>query len=100
MDLSLPRVPYQEFINKELILYCREDNARSIPSIIDGLKPGQRKILFACFKRNLRKELKVGKHAERRGKWCAREEEEGGGGRGENRGEEEGCPGLPCSGRL
>ena len=27
--------------------------------MVDGLKPGQRKILFACFKRNLRKEIKV-----------------------------------------
>jgi DNA topoisomerase II len=32
---------------------------RSIPSIVDGLKPGQRKILFACFKRKLRNEIKV-----------------------------------------
>ena len=32
---------------------------RSIPSIVDGLKPGQRKILFACFKRKLRTEIKV-----------------------------------------
>ncbi len=27
--------------------------------MIDGLKPGQRKILFACFKRNLKNEIKV-----------------------------------------
>ena len=26
---------------------------------MDGLKPGQRKILFACFKRKLRSEIKV-----------------------------------------
>lgn len=26
----------------------------------DGFKPGQRKILFACFKRNLTSEIKVG----------------------------------------
>lgn len=35
------------------------DNERSIPSIVDGFKPGQRKVLFSCFKRNLVKELKV-----------------------------------------
>jgi DNA gyrase/topoisomerase IV subunit A len=29
------------------------DNIRSIPSVADGLKPGQRKVLFGCFKRNL-----------------------------------------------
>ena len=27
--------------------------------MVDGLKPGQRKILYACFKRNLRKDIKV-----------------------------------------
>eukprot|EP00493_Phyllostaurus_siculus_P024500 UN24840 len=32
---------------------------RSIPSFVDGLKPGQRKVLFACFKRNLVKDIKV-----------------------------------------
>ena len=28
--------------------------------MVDGLKPGQHKVLFACFKRTLRKEIKVG----------------------------------------
>ena len=44
---------------QELILFSRADLERSIPNMVDGLKPGQRKILFACFKRNLRKEIKV-----------------------------------------
>lgn len=35
------------------------DNQRSIPSLLDGLKPAQRKVLFSCFKRNLKKEIKV-----------------------------------------
>jgi len=35
------------------------DNQRSIPSLCDGLKPSERKILFGCFKRNLRDEIKV-----------------------------------------
>jgi hypothetical protein len=35
------------------------DNIRSIPSMIDGFKPGQRKVIFACFKRNLRDDIKV-----------------------------------------
>ena len=26
---------------------------------MDGLKPSQRKVLFACFKRNLKQEIKV-----------------------------------------
>jgi DNA topoisomerase-2 len=44
---------------QELILFSRADLDRSIPSMLDGLKPGQRKILFACFKRNLKKDIKV-----------------------------------------
>lgn len=50
---------YKDFIYKELCHFSIADNMRSIPSVIDGLKPGQRKILFACFKRKLRNEIKV-----------------------------------------
>ena len=35
------------------------DNIRSIPSMADGLKPGQRKVMYGCFKRNLKAEIKV-----------------------------------------
>ena len=44
---------------QELILFSRADLERSIPSMVDGLKPGQRKILFCCFKRNIRKDVKA-----------------------------------------
>lgn len=46
-------------MNKELIQFSVADCARSIPSLCDGLKPGQRKILFSGFKRKLRTEIKV-----------------------------------------
>ncbi|KAJ3018452.1 DNA topoisomerase 2 [Thoreauomyces humboldtii] len=60
MDPNIHEVPITDFVNKELILFSYADNVRSIPSVVDGLKPGQRKILFACFKRNLTKtEIKV-----------------------------------------
>lgn len=52
-------LPISDFVNKELILFSMADNIRSIPSVADGLKPGQRKVLFGCFKRNLTKEIKV-----------------------------------------
>lgn len=52
-------VTYQDFVNKELILFSNLDNERSIPSLMDGLKPGQRKVLFTCFKRNDKREVKV-----------------------------------------
>lgn len=53
------KIPYTDFINDELIHFSSADNIRSIPSVMDGLKPGQRKILWACFKRNLTQEIRV-----------------------------------------
>lgn len=53
------QVSYKDFVNKELILFSNMDNERSIPSLVDGLKPGQRKVLFTCFKRNDKREVKV-----------------------------------------
>ncbi|CAB1111878.1 unnamed protein product [Ectocarpus sp. CCAP 1310/34] len=58
-DYNVESVTYESFINKELILFSMEDNKRSIPCLVDGFKPSQRKVLFSCFKRNLRKEIKV-----------------------------------------
>ncbi|KAM9891652.1 hypothetical protein OXX69_012244, partial [Metschnikowia pulcherrima] len=52
-------IPISNFINEELILFSMADNIRSIPSVLDGFKPGQRKVLFGCFKRNLVNEMKV-----------------------------------------
>ncbi len=48
-----------DFIHKELIHFSNYDNIRSIPNVMDGFKPSQRKVLFACFKRNLTKDIKV-----------------------------------------
>ncbi|KAJ3751113.1 DNA topoisomerase II [Lentinula detonsa] len=59
LDHGVPEIPYSDFVNKELILFSMADNIRSIPSLADGLKPGQRKVIWACFKRNLKKEIKV-----------------------------------------
>lgn len=58
-DYSVPRITFGKFVDEELIHFSNEDNDRSIPSIMDGLKPSQRKVLFACFKRNLKQEIKV-----------------------------------------
>ena len=59
IDHSKKEISYSDFIDRELVLFSKADCKRSIPSIVDGLKPGQRKILFSCFKRNLKKEIKV-----------------------------------------
>ena len=50
---------YDEFINKDLIHFSVADVVRSIPNMVDGLKPSQRKVLFVCRKVAMNKEYKV-----------------------------------------
>lgn len=52
-------VTFSDFINVELVLYSNYDNVRSIPNMIDGFKPGQRKVVYTCLKRNDKREVKV-----------------------------------------
>lgn len=59
LDHSTKQITYSDFVQKELILFSMADNLRSIPSMIDGLKPGQRKVMYACFKLNVVKDVKV-----------------------------------------
>ncbi len=59
IDVSERKVTYHDYINKELILFSIYDNIRSLPSLYDGLKPSQRKIMYGAFKRNLVNEIKV-----------------------------------------
>jgi DNA topoisomerase-2 len=58
-DTSKEMIPYEEFINKELIHFSKYDCDRSIPNLMDGLKISLRKILFSAFKRRLSSEIKV-----------------------------------------
>ena len=50
---------YSDFVDEDLVDFSHESALRAIPSLMDGLKPSQRKVLYACFKRDLRKEVKV-----------------------------------------
>jgi len=60
LDYTDTSVKYEDFINKELIHFSNYDLERSIPSMCDGLKTSQRKILFGCFKKPLwDKEIRV-----------------------------------------
>jgi DNA topoisomerase II len=59
LDTSKPEVSYEEFFDREMIHFSTYDCARSIPNMVDGLKTSQRKILYAAFKRNMTKEMKV-----------------------------------------
>ena len=59
LDHTSKSITYTDFVNRELILFSVADNIRSIPSVVDGLKPGQRKVLYASFKRNLVRDQRV-----------------------------------------
>lgn len=59
VDHSQPTISYDDFVNKELVLWAKYDVERAIPSMVDGLKPGQRKVLFGAFLKKLTNEVKV-----------------------------------------
>jgi DNA topoisomerase-2 len=53
-------VTYVDFVHKEFIHFSNYDVQRSIPTMMDGLKPSQKKILYSCFLKKLFKdEIKV-----------------------------------------
>jgi len=60
IDKFVTPTTYHSFMNDEFIEFSMEDNIRSIPSMIDGFKPSQRKILYSLFKANPKGELNVG----------------------------------------
>lgn len=62
LDPSAERVEYREFVEKELRHFSVYDCERSVPGI-DGLKPSQRKVLYAARKRGLTTEMKVAQFA-------------------------------------
>ena len=45
VDHTQATISYNEFVNKELVLYAKYDVERMIPSVVDGFKPGQRKVM-------------------------------------------------------
>lgn len=48
-----------QFVNNELINFSIADLERSIPNMMDGLKPSQRKVLYGCIKKGLYTDMKV-----------------------------------------
>ena len=59
IDYKNRHFPTSRFVDQELVIFANTAVRRAIPSVVDGLKPSQRKVLFGCFKRNLTKEIKV-----------------------------------------
>ena len=56
-------LPYEDFVDKDLIHFSNYNLERSIPNVMDGLKTSQRKILYSAFKRNLKSEIRVAQFA-------------------------------------
>ena len=59
IDYSIQSITYNSFINDYLVNFSLSDIIRSIPSICDGLKPSQRKVLYTLLKNDYKKEIKV-----------------------------------------
>jgi len=59
VDHTQKHLTYCDFVNKELVQFAKYDTSRSVPSMVDGLKPGQRKVLFCSFKKKLKGDIKV-----------------------------------------
>ena len=59
IDIKENKVSFQDLIHKGLIHFSIYDNLRSIPSLCDGLKPSQRKILYYMLNKNINKSMKV-----------------------------------------
>ena len=59
LDYASARVTVGDFCKKELVHFFAADNRRSIPSVIDGLKPSQRKVLHTLFGEGANKRHKV-----------------------------------------
>jgi DNA topoisomerase II len=63
IDRSQRQCDVSDFINHELIHFSTYDCDRSIPSILDGFKTSQRKIMFVSLKFITKNEMKVGQLA-------------------------------------
>ena len=59
VDYACDSVPIERFMYDGVSHFSERDNARSIPHVIDGLKPSQRKALFVMRERRMREDVKV-----------------------------------------
>ena len=59
IDKFNSKTTIHSFIDDELIEFSMSDNIRSIPSLVDGLKVSQRKVLYTLISNNYKNETKV-----------------------------------------
>lgn len=52
INVAEKKISYYDFIHKELIAFSVYDTIRSLPNIMDGFKPSQRKVFFGCERKN------------------------------------------------
>jgi DNA topoisomerase-2 len=56
---SVAKLSVSDFVHRDLANFSVEDIKRSIPHVADGLKPSQRKVIYACLKKGLTSDMKV-----------------------------------------
>lgn len=56
---KIKNISITDFVHRDLVNFSIADLKRSIAHVADGFKPSQRKVLHACFARNLTGEMKV-----------------------------------------
>jgi DNA topoisomerase-2 len=59
VDYTQPSVTMEEFVYREVLPYSNYSNIRNIASVLDGLKPVQRKVLFTMLDKNMTSDVKV-----------------------------------------
>ena len=56
---NVKQLDISDFVHKDLVNFSLADLKRSIAHVADGLKPSQRKVMYSCFQKNLKDEMKV-----------------------------------------
>ena len=59
LNFTVLKQSISQFVNHELINFSIADLERSIPNMMDGFKPSQRKVIYGCIKKGLYNDMKV-----------------------------------------
>ena len=59
LDCTNLKQSISQFVNQELVNFSIADLERSIPNMMDGFKPSQRKVMYGCIKKGLYSDMKV-----------------------------------------
>jgi DNA topoisomerase-2 len=59
LNFTILKQTISQFVNQELVQFSIADLERSIPNMMDGFKPSQRKVLYGCLKKGLYTDTKV-----------------------------------------